>query len=70
MQTQLEPLDYSHCVHVAAESFEVLIDRDRPVVGLMVNPPHGPSFIIPLALKTALGMASMLVDACADIDND
>jgi hypothetical protein len=46
---------------VEAESFDILVDRTRPIVGLKVNPISGESFILPMSPRTAAEIGTLLV---------
>jgi hypothetical protein len=46
---------------VEAESFDILVEKTRPIVGLKVNPISGPSFILPISPRTAAEIGTLLV---------
>jgi hypothetical protein len=51
-----------HIKPIEAESFEVMVDNNRPsIIGLKVNPISGESFILPMDRSTATTVASLLI---------
>ena len=52
-----------HFKQIEAESFEVMVDNNRPddVVGLVVNPVKGESFVLPMARQTAVDVGTLLI---------
>jgi hypothetical protein len=52
-----------HFNPIEAESFEVMVDNNRPndVVGLVVHPVRGEAFVLPMARKTAVDVGTLLI---------
>ncbi len=47
---------------VEAESFEILRDKKRPIVGLKVSPVVGESFVLPMSRSIAAEIGAILIE--------
>jgi hypothetical protein len=47
---------------IEAESYEILRDKKRPIVGLKVSPIVGESFVLPMSRHTAAEIGAILIE--------
>jgi hypothetical protein len=47
---------------IEAESYEILHDKNRPIVGLKVSPIVGESFVLPMSRHTAAEIGAILIE--------